>query len=331
MRFRVCGVFGSATFLDAYKTSKARICVTVGMMTTGYDCPDILNLALMRPVFSPSDFVQIKGRGTRKHDFLEQLFDKTLKAQIGKQDKTRFKFFDFFANCEYFEEKFDYDEVLKLPRIGTGEGTDNGNGATLGANGEYTHAGDDALRHLAEQPVGPQGMKIDRMFFESFEATVKADTDLQTFVDNEQWDQAVDHVAHNLLDKPAEFFTLDKLRRAAGVDRRLTLREILEKIFGLIPGFKSKDELLDDEFQKFLLDQPPETLSKHADAIVALQYFFKAYATDSHLRDTIEHRRFTELNVNPAFTMADFKAVPKEWRERLPEYIKDYVELKLFM
>jgi type I restriction enzyme R subunit len=29
--------------------------------------------------------------------------------------------------------------------------------------------------------------------------------------------------------------------------------------------------------------------------------------------------------------MADFKAVPKEWRERLPEYIKDYVELKLFM
>ena len=188
-----------------------------------------------------------------------------------------------------------------------------------------------ALRHLAEQPVGPQGMKIDRMFFESFEATAKADADLQTFVDNEQWDQAVDHVAHHLLDKPAEFYTLDKLRRAAGVDRRLTLREILEKIFGLIPGFKSKDELLDAEFQKFLLDQPPETLSKHADAIVALQYFFKAYATDSRLRDTIEQRRFTDLNVNPAFTMADFKAVPKEWRERLPEYIKDYVALNLFM
>ena len=93
------------------------------MMTTGYDCPDILNRALMRPVFSPSDFVQIKGRGTRKHDFLEQLFDKVLKAQIGKQDKTRFKFFDFFANCEYFEEKFDYDEVLKLPRITKMAGT----------------------------------------------------------------------------------------------------------------------------------------------------------------------------------------------------------------
>jgi hypothetical protein len=78
-------LLGSANFLDAYKTSKARVCVTVGMMTTGYDCPDILNLGLMRPIFSPSDFVQIKGRGTRKHDFREQLFDEALKAQIGKQ------------------------------------------------------------------------------------------------------------------------------------------------------------------------------------------------------------------------------------------------------
>ena len=300
------------------------------MMTTGYDCPDILNLALMRPVFSPSDFVQIKGRGTRKHDFLEQLFDKTLKAQIGKQDKTRFKFFDFFANCEYFEEKFDYDEVLKLPAITTGEGAGNGSGTTLGANGEYTHAGDDALKLLAEQPVGPQGMKIDRMFFESFEATVKADANLQSFVDNEQWEQAVDHVANTLLDKPAEFFTLEKLTRAAGVDRRLTLREILEKIFGRIPGFKSRDELLDDEFQKFLLDLPPEELSTHADAIVALHYFFKAYATNQPLRDSIDNRRYADLSTNSAFSMADFKAVPKEWRERLPEYIKDYVSLSLF-
>ena len=37
-------------------------------MTTGYDCTDILNLGLFRPIFSPTDFVQIKGRGTRKHD-----------------------------------------------------------------------------------------------------------------------------------------------------------------------------------------------------------------------------------------------------------------------
>ncbi len=60
---------GFSRFLEDYKTSKARVCVTVGMMTTGYDCSDILNLCLMRPIFSPSEFVQMKGRGTRLNTF----------------------------------------------------------------------------------------------------------------------------------------------------------------------------------------------------------------------------------------------------------------------
>ena len=104
---------GPANFISAYKTSKARICVTVGMMTTGYDCPDILNLGLFRPIFSPTDFIQIKGRGTRRHDFREQLFDEAMKDNVKEPEKTAFKLFDFFANCEYFEEEFNYDEVLK--------------------------------------------------------------------------------------------------------------------------------------------------------------------------------------------------------------------------
>jgi len=330
-------LMGSANFLDSYKTSKARVCVTVGMMTTGYDCPDILNLALMRPVFSPSDFVQMKGRGTRRHNFLEQLFDPALKADLtsdgGKRDKTVFKLFDFFAVCEYFETQFNYDEVLKLPKP-SAAANDNGQtagGGSLGTDGLYTHAGADALKLLAEEPIGPEGMKIDRMFFERFEEKVKEDTILQEFIEAEHWDQAVEHVVANLFDKPDDYFSLDKLRRAASVDRRLTLREILEKIVGLIPYFKSKDELLDDEFQKFLLDVPPEELDQHADAIVALKYFFKAYATDSRLRDIIENKRYTDLHVNPTFGMADFKSVPKAWRERLPEYIKDYVSLNPFM
>ena len=82
-------LLGSANFLAAYKTSKARVCVTVGMMTTGYDCPDILNLGLFRPIFSPTDFIQIKGRGTRKHNFLEQLFDDSLKAGVSAAAEDR--------------------------------------------------------------------------------------------------------------------------------------------------------------------------------------------------------------------------------------------------
>ena len=51
-------LLGTANFLETYRTSKARVCVTVGMMTTGYDCPDLLDLGLFRPIFSPTDFIQ---------------------------------------------------------------------------------------------------------------------------------------------------------------------------------------------------------------------------------------------------------------------------------
>jgi type I restriction enzyme, R subunit len=326
-------LLGSANFNESYKTSKARICVTVGMMTTGYDCPDILNLALMRPVFSPSDFVQIKGRGTRKHNFLEQLFDDELKPQIQAPEKSRFKFFDFFANCEYFEEKFNYDEVLKLPaRPSSGEG------AGLGGGGNerdpatpYEHTGADALNHVAEEQVGFGGMKIDRMFFEKFEDQVKADATVQQQVEGEQWDLAAEYVASQLFDKPSEYFNLDKLRKAAGVDRRLTLKEILQKIFGLIPYFKNRDELLEDKFQEFLLANQSLIGEDQGAAVQAMKYFFKAYATDPYLRVTIDEKRYTDLNVNPAFGVNDFKAVPMDWRERIPEYIKDYVPLNQFM
>ena len=327
-------LMGSANFLDSYRTSKARVCVTVGMMTTGYDCPDILNLSLMRPVFSPQDFVQIKGRGTRKHNFVEHLFDPAKKQEIGDQEKTRFKLFDFFANCEYFEEEFDYDEVLRLPRPRSGEGT-GGDGPEPPPPpppiGQYEYTGGDLVSSFAETRIGEDGMKIDRMFFNRFEEQARGDQALQTLIESERWEQAKEYVNAHLFDKPDEYFNLDKLRRAAGVDRRLSLREILEKVFGLIAGFKSKDELLEDEFDKLLLDLSREELDKHADAIVALKNYFKAYATDSRLRDIIEQKRFTELNVNPGFTMADFKAVPKEWRGRIPEYIKDYLSLNQFM
>lgn len=80
--FRNNKLNGYSRASDIYRTSKTRVCVTVGMMTTGYDCSDVLNLCLMRPIFSPTDFVQIKGRGTRKFNFSQCIVgDKELKAQ----------------------------------------------------------------------------------------------------------------------------------------------------------------------------------------------------------------------------------------------------------
>ena len=143
-------------------------------MTTGYDCTDILNLGLFRPIFSPTDFVQIKGRGTRRHDFRNELLDDRLKDGVSDPQKTAFKLFDFFGNCEYFEIEFNYDEVLNLPRPGS---SNNGGTGPVEVDGTYEHLGADIIASVREETIGYEGMKIDRMFFEKFgDAVCKDET-----------------------------------------------------------------------------------------------------------------------------------------------------------
>jgi type I restriction enzyme R subunit len=319
-------LLGSANFINTYRTSKARVCVTVGMMTTGYDCPDILNLGLFRPIFSPTDFIQIKGRGTRKHNFLEQCFDPDIREAVAHPEKTTFKLFDFFANCEYFEEEFNYDEVIKLPApkgLG-GDGHGNTGGDFWEPGAPYTHPGEDILATMREQVIGHDGMKIDRMFFEKFEDAIRDNDFIAKSVEAGDWEKVIDYVNREVFDKPNEYYSLDKLRKAAAVDRRLTLREILEKVFKLIPGFKSKDELLEEEFAKFVADHKPD------EAIPALKNYFKAYVTSDQIRHIIDNKQFTDLATNAAFSTRDFRAVPEKYRKIIPEYIKDYVSLNQF-
>ncbi|MFC3631880.1 DEAD/DEAH box helicase family protein [Paracoccus angustae] len=315
---------GHSSFRENYRTSQTRICVTVGMMTTGYDAPDILNLALMRPIFSPSDFVQIKGRGTRRHDFSQEMFDPVQKEVLGKQQKTAFRLFDFFANCEYFEKTFRYDQEISLPKpsampLSTGPGGDGGD--------SYERFDPDEIVSQNEQQIGLDGMRVDRELFRRFENAARSDPTLAGLVAERNWDAAARHVMTELFDKPNEYYNLDKLRRAAGVDRRISVRELIEKAFGFIPGFKSKAELIEDEFQKFILDQQPED----ADRIRPMRYFFEAYLRDPTVRAKIDAGHLADLNVNPTFTTRDLKEVPASWRKRIPEYIKDYVSLNPFL
>ncbi|HEY4696750.1 MAG: restriction endonuclease subunit R [Gallionellales bacterium RIFCSPHIGHO2_02_FULL_57_16] len=319
-------LLGSANFLPTYKTSKARVCVTVGMMTTGYDCPDLLNLGMFRPIFSPTDFIQIKGRGTRKHNFLEQLFDDDRKESVKEPRKISYKLFDFFANCEYFEEEFNYDEVLKLPKPKGQGGNGTGGGGEGGEVETYEHLGGDIIASIHAEQITAEGMKIDRMFYEKFEDTVRENAAIVEAVEAGQWDRVIDYINREVFDKPTEFYTLDKLRKAAAVDRRLGLREILEKIFGLIPRFKSRDELLEEEFAKFVADYKPE----EAEAILALKNYFKAYVTSDQIRHIIDSGELTDLATNSFFPLRDFRAVPKQYRTLIPNYIKDYVSLNQF-
>jgi type I restriction enzyme, R subunit len=114
-------------------------------------------------------------------------------------------------------------------------------------------------------------------------------------------------VNREVFDKPEEYYTLDKLRKAAAVDRRLTLREILEKIFGLIPRFKSKDELLEEEFAKFVADYKPD----EAEAIPAIKTYFKAYVTSDQVRHIIESRTSPTWPPTPSSPPATSRPCPR--------------------
>ena len=72
------------------------IAISVDMLDTGIDIPEILNLIFAKPVRSPVKFWQMIGRGTR---LCEDLFG-------AGQHKTVFRIFDHWGNFERFETSY---------------------------------------------------------------------------------------------------------------------------------------------------------------------------------------------------------------------------------
>ena len=72
--------------------SDFRIAVSVDMLDTGVDVPEVTNLVFFKPVKSKIKFVQMIGRGTR---LCKDLFGKGV-------DKQHFYIFDYLGNFEYF-------------------------------------------------------------------------------------------------------------------------------------------------------------------------------------------------------------------------------------
>ena len=182
------------------------------------------------------------------------------------------------------------------------------------------------LAMFKEQEIGVDGMKIDRMLFQKFEDRIVMDDIIKKNVKLGNWENVVSHVKNEIFDKPHEYFSLEKLRKAAKIDRKISIREVVEKIFGIIPKFKSKDELLEEEFDKFISIYPPDEDIN----VRALKYFFKAYVVDQDVREIIKDKDFHALQTNATLPISLFKKVAPKYREVIPGYIKDYVNLANF-
>lgn len=324
VRFSENDLLGNTRFRPHYDSSRARVAVTVGMMTTGYDCSDLLNLALMRPVFSPSDFIQMKGRGTRLFTF-RAAFDEDgndLHPPI-EHRKTEFHLLDFFAVCEYFEEEYDYSEPLEPPRESSG-------GGGIEPPPPPPPIGDlhepDREKTADIQELPPEGMKIDQQLFKKFQAQAKADPQLAKFYTTDK-EAAMDYLKTQLFDKPNYFMNLLRIREAFRLDRRVTLREALDIIFGDITP-KSKQEVIRDKFDDFILTKHlAETFADHPDLRAAAFELFETYITRPSVRDIIDRKEFGRLEETtlPLDTYRNLNTAGLAGP--IIQYIRDYVDI----
>lgn len=217
-------VSGSSSLAKEFRDGKRteRVAVSVDMLSTGYDCQDLLNVVLMRPIFSPSEYIQIKGRGTRRYTF-----------RVGntEYEKKLFSILDFCAVAEFFEERYDYDSALSLPYMDA-RNRDAGEGHAQ----ELVEAGPDSAprreipvwegfdRIVSQEVriVGPDGEKVDAMSFRgSFERDLidfnEDDPDLDRAVADEDDDTIESIVQERFYHRPEMYYSADKLVISYGV------------------------------------------------------------------------------------------------------------------
>ena len=308
-----------------YNTSRTRVCVTVGMMTTGYDCEDILNVVLARPIMSPTDFIQIKGRGTRLFTFKHQ--DGENEQRI---DKNGFGLFDFFANCEYFEEDFNYDQKLIPPREPVPPGPNGGGGGGGIRIDTLTSTSPDPIKDVARDEIGVFGMRIDREMYRdrfTYQANeaVASDAILRDAFDAEDWPAVEERIRRLLFEKPEEFWNLPKLQEIYKTDRSPSLREILGKIFGVIPTIPTRAQLADEAYERFVATQNTNAVHSRE-----LRTVFVAFLLDPRSRHLLEQGKFPDLRARDPNLHAALSALPAEERDALVRYLKTEVSLKDF-
>lgn len=306
---------GYSKWLSGYETSKTRVCVTVAMMTTGYDCKDLLNIVLLRPILSPSEYIQIKGRGTRIFDF--EYKDK-------KIEKDNFYLFDCFAICEYFEVDFDYDKALKAP---TGEENSGGKGEKAKQGKDPVELFDhDPMHHIKGAQVGEEGMRVDHDFYamDFLKQVMLKDEELKQAVNKKDWNKVVQIMDEKYAHNPKfKNITIEQISNEMKLERIATWREFVELVYGVKSHIKTWAELLEDAMQNckklFFVDE----LKKKE-----IKRLIEAYIKSDTVRKAIDERKYAELDNSGLFSFQEFKSLGEEGK-KIAEKIREIIPEEL--
>lgn len=215
------------------------VAVSVDMLTTGFDCREILHIVLCRRIFSPILYQQIRGRGTRTAPHI---------------NKKRFVIYDFFRNHEYFNDS--ETDIFEGPS-GSG-GSRSGQKGPEDGPAELVELGiqDDWLDGLAYVEVGPTGERVDKKAYtsnweETIRASANSDPLIQKIKDGQPLTDQEERSLAEKLNRPENYFNEENLRlayrRAAG-----NIIEFIRHALGL-EKLKSKDDEIAENFQAWLI------------------------------------------------------------------------------
>jgi type I restriction enzyme R subunit len=265
-----------------------RVGVTVDMLATGFDCPEILNVVLARPIFDPITYQQIKGRGTR------------LCPSI---DKKEFVVFDFCGVVEYFDDKYDWEAPTKLTREGGASGSSEGGSDTGSTEGGTTPPEDTGSKERISQMSDmvltrdviqlPEGDTVDKNIYRDEwtkavqEFMRQKDAMVNDALDNpEKIDELINEINTSLLNRPKLYFNEENLQEShrivAGV------REFFLSAIGRQP-LPTRDEQLssfkDALVNKFAQSNKPENSFKRA---VMVEFIADQAITNEKFRASVQ-------------------------------------------
>jgi hypothetical protein len=109
----------------------------------------------------------------------------------------------------------------------------------------------------------------------------------------------------------------------------LLLKEVIGMAFGDIDNFKSSDESLDDEFEKFVEIQKSSNKPFEQKYYYPTKHFFKAYVTDKEVQKIIDEKRYGSLDFTGSITMTEWEEC-NGYKELIPTYIKDYINTTVY-
>jgi type I restriction enzyme R subunit len=221
--------------------SYPQVAVSVGMLDTGFDCPEVLHLVMCRRVRSPILYQQMRGRGTRTA------------PHIGKK---RFVIYDFFGNHEYFN---DSDTDIFSGGSGSGGGSGEGGGEPPPPR-ELVEAGlqDEWYYAVTYVEVGEEGERVDKQEYKShWETTIREavdeDTALGKIREGNKLTADEEKALEDKLNQPEMYFNEENLRRAYNAPGE-NLIDFIKEALGLAK-VKSYEERLQENFQAWVVSK----------------------------------------------------------------------------